>query len=70
MTIELTDEERSLLGFHLACRLEDYEKEIKKAKPEFRAGATKQFRQLEKLIYTKVIPDSWCGPKPRYWDEV
>lgn len=67
--VNVTDEERKFLGFHLACQLEDYGKEIKKLE---KAGhkvteAREQWQRLEQLIYTKVIPESWHGPKPSYW---
>lgn len=62
-----SDEERKFIGFHLACQLEDYDRMIKKTKS---TQAIPQWRRLEKLIYTKIIPESWSGPKPKYWDEV
>jgi hypothetical protein len=67
--MDLTDEERHFLGFHLACQLEDYGKMIKKEckDAKSREAATAQWRRLEQLIYTKFIPESWCGPKPSYW---
>ncbi len=70
--IDINDEERQFLGFHLACQLEDYEKSIKKncKDAESRQRATKQLQRLEKLIYTKIIPEAWCGPHPKYWEDV
>ena len=70
--MELTEDDIKFLGFHLACKLEDYEKSIKKHCKDARSreAATAQLHRLEKLIYTKFIPESWCGPKPKYWDEV
>jgi len=70
--MELTDEEQKFIGFHLACQLEDYDKQIKKhcRDAKSKEAATAQWRRLEKLTYTKFIPESWCGPKPKYWDEV
>ena len=62
MIIDISDDEARLIGYHLACRLDDYERVAKKS-PE----ARKQWQALEELIYTKVIPNSWCGPKPEYW---
>jgi hypothetical protein len=65
MELHLTPEEKSLLSFNLASRLDDYEKEIKKEEkrqgkqlPEARASHA----QLAKLLYTKLIPESLCGP--------
>jgi hypothetical protein len=57
MIIDLSDEDRQFLGFHLACRLEDYEKITKKDgnKPEM----VEQAKRLEKIIYTKIIPESY-----------
>lgn len=67
--IDVTDEEKKFLGFHLACQLEDYEKSIRKSanKGHDMKLAWEQWRRLEQLIYTKFIPESWCGPKPNYW---
>ena len=67
--MNISDEERKFLGFHLACRLEDYEREIKKvAKGHYDvSAATEQLHRLEELVYTELIPESWCGPKPAYW---
>ena len=65
----LTEREVKFLAFHLACRLEDYEKELKKHKA-FHGPALEQFRALEKLVYTKMIPDSYCGPKPEWWNKI
>lgn len=69
--MELTDEERKLIGFALACYLDDAEKRL--VKDEKRVGlgfskeARKQLHQIEEITYTKLIPESWCGPKPAYW---
>lgn len=65
MIFELTEEERTQLGFHLACRLEDLEKIAKKQKSD--SGIHKVIQELEEFTYTKVIPESWSGPKPDYW---
>lgn len=63
---KLTANERKFLGFHLACRLEDYEKELKKNK-SFSGAGLNQFQELEELVYTKLIPESWSGPNPQHW---
>jgi len=65
MILELTPEEKSLLSFALTCRLDDYEKDIKQE--EKRQGkslpeARKHHSDLARLIYTKIIPESLCGP--------
>jgi hypothetical protein len=65
MILELTPEEKSMISFALTCRLADLEVEIKaeerkqkKSLPEARASHA----QLARLIYTKIIPESLCGP--------
>lgn len=72
MNIEVTDEERHFLGFHLACQLEDYGKQISKLRKQGKdmTGAQNQWNRLALLIYTKVIPDSFSGPRPSYWSKV
>lgn len=69
MSVTLTDEERNLLGFHLACRLEDLEKQERaiRKKGVDTSGVQSTIRTLEELIYTRIIPESWSGPKPSYW---
>lgn len=65
--VTLTAEERQLVGFHLACRLEDYDKQLKKAgDPEI---GRRMWQRLEEVTYTRIIPESWCGPKPAYWGQ-
>ncbi len=64
---QLTDKELKFIGFHLACRLEDYENVLKKRKA-FHGAALRQFQTLEKIVYTKLIPEVWSGPKPDYWN--
>jgi len=65
MIIELTDDEAALIGFALACYIEDTEKQIRKH-PERKTGLP-QLHRIEQLTYTKIIPNSWSGPKPSYW---
>lgn len=67
MSLTLTDKEQAFVAFHLACRLEDYEKTLKRNKVT--AEGWNQFYALEKLIYTKFIPESWSGPRPSYWED-
>ena len=69
MTIELDDKEKNLVGFALACYIEDMDRRIKK---EQKAGkdmsnAISQRNEIEQITYTKIIPNSWCGPKPSHW---
>lgn len=59
---ELTDAEKQLIGFALACYLEDAERKFKK-----NPAAMKQVKEIERITYTKIIPGSWSGPKPSDW---
>lgn len=63
--MELTDKETKTIAFHLACRLEDFEKELRKRK--IRPETNEVFVELEQFVYTRLIPESWCGPRPTYW---
>lgn len=63
--MEITDDERKLIGFHLACRLEDFEVELKKNKQEPEDNDI--YVKLEQLIYERIIPESFNGPRPKYW---
>lgn len=65
----LTDDDIKFLAFHLACQLEDYGNKIKKLRKQGNdmSLAREQWNKLEKLIYTKMIPESWLGPAPDYW---
>lgn len=64
MIIELNDNERASIGFALAAYLEDVEKRLKRY-PE----AMKQIHEIERITYTKIIPEAWSGPKPLWWKE-
>ena len=65
---ELTIDEAKLIGFAVACYLEDLDKEIKKeSRKRDMKLAIEQRNRVEQIAYTKLIPESWCGPKPSYW---
>lgn len=64
--IDCTDEERRMIGFALACYIEDAEKTIKhppKGVVMFDGGkmARERLAQVQRLTYTKVIPESLTG---------
>lgn len=59
--IELTNEEKKLVGFFLALAIEDTEKGIKKAKLGKDSFAAKQLAKIQRITYTKFIPESLTG---------
>ena len=61
MAIDLTDQERKLIGFALACHIDDRIKEAKRRKfgPEHPYCA--QVAEIQRVTYTKIIPESLCG---------
>ena len=63
----LTNKEIKFLVYHLVCRLDDYEMELKKCSSS--NNALNQFYALEKLIYTKIIPGAYLGAFPKYWND-
>ena len=65
MENNITDDERKLIGFALACYLEDFEKRLEKSNQNPKENTV--FVSIEKLTYTKIIPESFSGPKPDYW---
>lgn len=67
---ELTEAEKHLIGFALACYLEDTEIRLKKLKRQGNDvnGALFQLKTIERITYTKIIPNSWSGPKPKEWN--
>ena len=70
MLVNLTDEERKAVGFAVACYLDDHEKRIKREQLRQRGDTTlawKQFHTIEKLCYTKIIPEAWGGPPNPNW---
>lgn len=67
---ELTDDEAKLIGFAVACYLEDLDREIKReSRKRDMTAAIAQRNKIEQIAYTKLIPDSWCGPHPKYWEK-
>lgn len=64
--IDVTDEERRLIGFALACYIEDTEKAIKRPPKcvimiDGGKMAKERLATIQRLTYTKVIPDSLTG---------
>lgn len=67
---DLTNDEMHLIGFALACYLEDLDKRLKKeGRNRDMSMAIEQRNKIEQITYTKIIPNSWCGQKPSYWKE-
>jgi len=64
---ELTPEEKKLLGFAIACYLEDLDKRLRNIPRHLLSW--QQRNKIEKILYTKLIPESWKGPKPTYWED-
>lgn len=61
MPIDVTDEERKLIGFGLACYIEDAEKRGRKLKFPPDHPYMQQLAKIQRLTYTKVIPESLTG---------
>lgn len=67
----LTEEELSIIGFALACYLEDNAKQIKAhaKKGADVSNALEQNERIKCITYTKIIPNSWCGERPKSWEK-
>ena len=60
--ITISHEDRKLLGFALACYIEDQEKTIKRqVKPEFQKGAREQLSRIARITYLLVNPEALVG---------
>lgn len=57
----LTDEERKLVGFALALYIEDAEKEGRRRKFAPEHPYMQQLGKVQRLTYTKIIPEALCG---------
>lgn len=63
--VVLTEAEAKLLSFHLACRLDDYEKEIRaeeRKQGKFLLDARKTWSEAMRLKCLKLNPESLSGP--------
>lgn len=60
----LTEEERKLIGFCLACYIEDAETKLRKMRKQG-TGTPNEFAarlaRVQRLTYTKIIPEALTG---------
>ena len=59
--MNLTEEERKLVGFALACYIEDAEKFARKRGFGKDHMYCARLAQVQRLVYTKIIPEALCG---------
>ncbi len=66
--MNMNQEERTAIGFACACYLDDLAKRLKKEHKD--PHENRVWVMIERVTYTEIIPDSWSGPRPEYWNRV